>query len=77
MFSNNPNFPPCLAWFYFSSVLPGGSDIVGQRGLIVRDAFAADHVDPPSLGVGHHARVDGGNAHRRGLRGAEGREEVG
>lgn len=54
-------------------VSPSGSDIVSQRGLIVRDAFAADHTDPPSHSVGHHTCMDGCQAQRRGLQ-EEGRE---
>lgn len=48
-------------------LLPSGSDIVSQCGLIVRDAFAAHHADPPSHSVGHHTCMDGCHTERRGL----------
>lgn len=43
-------------------VLLCGRDVVGQRGLVAGDAFAADHADAAADGVGHHAGVDGGHA---------------
>lgn len=45
-------------------VLLCGRDVVGQRGLVARDALAADHADPPANGVGHHAGVDGRHTQR-------------
>lgn len=48
-------------------LLPSGSDIVSQCALIVRDAFAADHADPPSHSVGHHTCMDSCHTQRRGL----------
>lgn len=56
--------PSCL------KLLPSGSDIVSQCGLIVRDAFAADHADPPSHGVGHHTCMYGCHTQRRRLQDA-------
>lgn len=53
--------------FTTNTLLPSGSDIVSQCGLVVRDAFAADHADPPSHSVGHHTCMDGCHTHRRGL----------
>lgn len=36
-----------------------GRDVVGQRGLVARNALAADHADVATDGVGHHAGMDG------------------
>lgn len=49
------------------NVLPSGSDIVSQCSLIVRDAFAANHTDPPPLSVGHHTCMNCCSAERRRL----------
>lgn len=49
------------------TVLPSGSDIVSQCALIVRDAFAANHIDPPPLSVGHHTCMNCCSAERRRL----------
>lgn len=47
--------------------LPSGSDVVSQCGLIVMDAFAVHHTDPPAHGVGYHTSVDGRHTQRRRL----------
>lgn len=49
-----------------------GHDVVGQRGLVARDALAADHADPPADGVGHHTSMDGRHTQRGRLRGTRG-----